>query len=113
MICADFLEDYLFMLMKERVDFIIVPSFTKDTNIFKRNALSRCVTKYCFILINNIMQYLDLSIYAPYKGEKEVKMPSFPSYKINLTEFSQHRKRIKISKKFKTPLSITLYDLVI
>ncbi len=111
LICADFLEDYLLLLIKERVDFIVVPSFNKDIYTFKRNALSRCVNNCCFIFINNMTQYPDSSIFAPYKGDKEVKMHTFPFFEINLTEFTQHRKGNKISKKFKPLLSNILYDL--
>ena len=111
LICADFLEDYLLLLLRERVDFIVVPSFNKDVNLFKRNGVSECVKNCSFIFVNNVIQYSDSSIYAPYRGSsKEVKMLSFPFYEINLTEFNQHRKG-ELSKNFKPPLSRTLYDL--
>ncbi len=111
LVCADFLEDYLLLLLKEKLDFIIVPSFNKDVNLFKSNGVSACVKNCSFIFVNNIIQYPDSSIYAPYRGSnKEVKMLSFPFYEINLTEFNQHRKG-KLSKNFKPPLSRTLYDL--
>jgi len=39
-------------------------------------------------------------------------MKNFPFYEINLTEFTQHRKGNKISKKFKSLISNTLYNLI-
>lgn len=111
LICADFLVEYLLLLISEQVDFIIVPSFNKDVDTFKRKALDKCINNCCFIFINNITQYPDSRIFAPYKGKsKEVKMLTFPFFKINFTEFTQHRRHISISKKFKLPLSYTFYN---
>jgi len=110
LICADFLEDYLLYLLKEKVDYIIVPSFNKNVKLFESNAMVTCVKNTCFIFINNVIQYPSSSIYAPYKGDnKKVPMRMFPYYEINLSEFRNHRLRIKPSKNFKPPLSRTLY----
>ncbi|MFW9873538.1 MAG: leucine-rich repeat domain-containing protein [Candidatus Thorarchaeota archaeon] len=111
LICADFLDDYFLLLLKEKLDFILVPSFNRDVELFKRNGVSMCVKNCSFIFVNNVIQYPNSSIYAPFKDiSKEVQMQSIPFYEINFTEFSQHRKG-KLSKIFKPPLSRTLYDL--
>ena len=111
LICADFLNDFLLLLISEQVDFIIVPSFNKDVDTFKRKALDKCTNNCCFIFINNITKYPDSNIFAPYRRKnKEVKMTTFPLFKNNLTEFSLHRRGINISKEFKLPLNNILYN---
>lgn len=112
LICADFLEDYLLLLLKEKVDFLIVPSFNNDVKTFHIKAKSKCLDNCCFIFINNTIRYPDSSIFAPYRRrENQIDMQKFYFFEKNLTEFSQHRKRLKYSEKFKFPFSKTLYTI--
>ncbi|KKN33734.1 hypothetical protein LCGC14_0800850 [marine sediment metagenome] len=114
LICADLLEPYLLSIIREQVDFIIVPSFNQDVNSFKYCAFDKCYSNMCYIIISNIVRYNESSIFAPFKGiNRAVEMPDYPFIELNLTEFSQHRKRSKpiLSSLYKRPLGESLYNL--
>ena len=112
LICADLLEAYLVSIIREQVDFIIVPSFNRDVNSFKYSAYDKCFSNMCYIIISNILKYNESSIFAPFRRiDRAVEIPNFPYIELNLTEFSQHRIKKKISSSYKKPLSESLYKL--
>ncbi len=109
LICADFLSDVICLKLKEKVDFIIVPAFNKDTTTFEDHALDRCYQNLSYIFIENIEKYGGFGIFAPLRGKsKKVEFKKFPMIKLNLNEFNLHREKKKISKKYKRPISETI-----
>jgi len=112
LICADFLESYLLSIIREQVDFIVVPSFNRDVKSFKYSAYDKCYSNMCYIMICNILKYNESSIFAPFrKKDRIVDIPEFPYIKLNLTDFSQHRIKKIISPNYKKLLSDSLYNL--
>ncbi len=113
LICADFLEAYLGLIIREQVDFIIVPSFNRDVKSFKYCAYDKCYSNMCYIMISNILKYNESSIFAPVKRiDRAVEIPDYPYIELNLTEFSQHRKKKKGSSLYKKLLSDSLYKSI-
>ncbi len=111
LICADFLEDSLLLKLREQVDFIIIICFNKDINEFRTRAYNKCLANNCYIIITNILKYKGYCIHAPFpKSEREYFLSSFPYCELDFTEFTLHRRKIEISKKYKKPLSDTLYN---
>ncbi len=111
LICADLLEPYLLSLIREEVDFIIVPSFNSDTKSFTLCADHECYVNLCYIIICNIVKYGSSCIHGPLRDERALKMPNFPFVDLNLNEFSLHRRGKITSEKYKRSLKKTLYDL--
>ncbi len=111
LICADLLEPNLLSMIREEIDFILVPSFNSDTKSFTNCADHECYVNLCYIIICNIIKYGTSCIYGPLRNERALKMPNFPSVELNLNEFSLHRRGEINSEKYKRSLKKTLYDL--
>lgn len=111
LICADFLEDYLNLIIRDQIDFIVVPSFNHDVESFEYSAFNKCFTVMCYIIICNIQKYNESKIFAPFRQNRVLEMDNSYFIELNFTEFSLHRKRRPISSLYKKPLSDTLYEM--
>ncbi len=111
LVCADFLEDSLASKISEQLDFMIVLSFNKDVTRFSIKAKDRCISNLCYVMINNITEYNEAGVYAPFRErDSKIILNEFPYFELNLTEFRLHRRRIEKSVNYKDALSETLYD---
>lgn len=107
-ICSDFLDDRISSLLSKKIDFLIVPSFNRDINLFDINAKSNCVKNSQFILIVNNDKYGYSAIYAPIKKNKKcIFQPNSTSnsyFDYCFETFKLHRQERIKDKNFKPVL---------
>ena len=70
LICLDFVQNDMLMELFKKIDFLIVPSWNRDTDRFRTHAVDVAREKWWFVALANNGIYGQSGLYAPYKGHE-------------------------------------------
>lgn len=70
LICLDFVQNDMSMKLFQKIDFLIVPSWNRDTDRFGTHAEDAAREKWWFVALANNGIYGQSGLYAPYKGDE-------------------------------------------